>query len=389
MIKLREEVAKELSKHIMPFWINLKDEENGGFYGNVDYDLKVDKKGVKGGIASSRLLWSFSAAYRVTKEEKNLVCAHHAYDFLVNNVYDTVQEGLFWLLDHEGNPIDTRKHIYAQAFGIYALSEYYRVSQRTEALKLAKKLYSIIETRGYDKEKNAYLEEFNRQWIKQDNEMLSENGIIADITTNTHLHVLEAYTNLYRVWPNNELKKKLMNIIDIFYNKIFDNKTKFLKVFFDNSWNELIDLKSYGHDIEASWLLDDAIKLLRLKNDKYDQMVVDIAYNIANYAIQNDGSIINEKENNIEDYSRIWWGQAEAIVGFLNAYERTEDERFSIIIHNLWAYIQQNLIDVREGGEWFWSIEDDGQPSIRAIAEPWKTPYHNARFCLEILERVK
>lgn len=388
MEQLRSEIIRELEEHIMPFWMNLKDEDHGGFFGKVDYHQSVNQKSNKGGIATSRLLWSFSAAYRVTKKEKYLVYAHHAYNFLVRKVYDAEYEGLFWMLDYKGNPVDTRKHIYAQAFGIYGLSEYYRATGNEEALDYAIKLYDLIESKGYSEENNAYLEEFSCEWAKKDNEMLSENGILADITTNTHLHILEAYTNLYRVWTNKALSDRLMNIIHIFYKKIYDHQTHYLKVFFNNEWDEILPLKSFGHDIEASWLIDDAMKLLRLNNKMYDQMVINIASNIAKDAIQEDGSILNEQEGNVIDYTRIWWGQAEAMVGFFNAYERTGDDRFLNIIYNLWQYTKENIIDKREDGEWFWSIEAEGKPTVRDIAEPWKTPYHNARFCLEFIERM-
>ena len=387
--KLKKEVVKELNQHILPFWMKLKDEENGGFYGVVDYELNIDKGANKGGIAITRFLWSFSAAYRITKKEEYLEYAHHAFNFLKTKVYDRKHKGLYWMLDYVGNPIDTRKHIYTQAFGIYALSEYYRVANSNEALELAKELYNLIETKGYSNERNAYMEEFNREWIETTNEMLSENGVLADITTNTHLHIIEAYTNLYRVWQNKELEDRLINLIDIFYERIFNKKTKSLGVFFDRNWNEILDLKSFGHDIEASWLIDETLKLLELEKEEFINMVVDIAYNIADTAIQEDGSIINEKECYRTDYTRVWWGQAEAMVGFLNAYERTGDKRFLYLVKGLWGYTKDYVIDKRDNSEWFWSVESDGIPTKREIAEPWKTPYHNTRFCLEIIERVK
>ncbi len=388
MKELRHEVIRELDEHIMPFWMNLRDDEHGGFFGKVDYHLTINKQSDKGGIAAARLLWSFSAAYRVTKKEKYLEYAHHTYDFLVSKVYDAVHEGLFWMLDYKGNPVDKRKHIYAQAFGIYGLSEYYRATGNEEALGFAMRLYDLIESKGYCAENNAYLEEFSCEWIKKDNEMLSENGILADITTNTHLHILEAYTNLYRARPNKELRNRLMNMIHIFYSKIYDHQTHALKVFFNNQWDELIPLKSFGHDIEASWLMDDAIKVLRLDNKRYDQMVIDIANNIAKNAMLEDGSILNEQEGVAIDCTRIWWGQAEAMVGFYNAYERTNDARFINLTYNLWKYTKENIIDNRENSEWFWSVEAEGKPTKRDIAEPWKTPYHNVRFCLEMIERM-
>src|SRR5690625_463672 len=144
---------------------------------------------------------------------------------------------------------------------------------------------------------------------------------------NKNIHVLEAYTNLYKAWPNEKLKARLNDLLKVHYEKIYNPETKFLHVFFDKEWNSLLNMKSFGHDIEASWLMDEAIKALDYRDDDYIQMVVDIAYNIANYAMQDDGSLINEELNEIIDPTRVWWVQAEAIVGFYNAYERTGDQK--------------------------------------------------------------
>lgn len=382
------EFRNELETHILPFWAKLKDDENGGYYGLVDYDLRVHKDAGKGGIATCRQLWAFSAAYRVLKKEAYLQQANHAYRFLTEYVFDHQYKGLYWMVDYKGNPSDDRKHVYAQAFGVYALTEYYRVTQNQEALDYAKQLYKLIETVGFNEETNAYKEEFNRKWEEQSNEMLSENGVIADITMNTHLHVLEAYTNLYRVWEDEQLKGRIANLIDLFYEKVFDKQSKFLQVFFNNHWESIIDLKSYGHDIEASWLIDDALKVTGNNDRKYTQMVIDIAYNIEKNGVLKDGSLAYENENGKIDYTRVWWVQVEAMVGFYNAYEKTKDEKFLKAVERIWDYVKTYMIDSREGGEWYWSVEADDQPTKREIAGPWKCPYHNARFCLEFIERV-
>ncbi|WP_186577142.1 AGE family epimerase/isomerase [Aquibacillus kalidii] len=385
---LRDEIAKHLEEHILPFWMKLKDDENGGYYGQVDYNLTLDKKADKGGIATARFLWTFSAAYRVTGKQEYLKQADHLYKFLIEKVYDHQFKGLYWLLDYQGNPKDTRKHVYTQSFGIYALSEYYRASKNEDALQLANELFELIEDKGFDSERNAYKEEFDRLWNETSNEMLSENGVIAEITMNTHIHVLEAYTNLYKANPTDTIRLKLENLMKVHYEKIYNKDTKFLGVFFDKHWNSLIDLKSFGHDIEASWLMDETIKALDLNVPDYDQMVTNIAYNIADYATQMDGSLINEQEGDHIDYTRVWWVQAEAMVGYLNAYERTSDKRFLELINNQWEYIKKFVVDHRVGGEWYWSVDNDGTPAERNISEPWKVSYHNSRFCLEFMERM-
>jgi len=387
MNQLQKEVKQELIEHIIPFWLKLKDDDFGSFYGEVDFDLNVNKFGEKGGIATSRILWSFSALYKVLKDEKYLECAKHTYKFFKEKLYDYEKEGIYWMLNYDGSPKDTKKHIYAQAFGIYALSEYYRITRDREALDLAIRLYNVIETKGFDPQSQAYGEEYDRDWVKTENIELSENNIIAEITTNTHLHVLEAYTNLYDVWKDAGLKENLKKLVDTFYTKIYDHDTHFLKVFFDKDWKVLIDLQSYGHDIEASWLLDRALDVLDMHEDRYDKMVVDIAENIGKKAINEDGSLAEECENGVVKNNRVWWCQAEAIVGFINAYQKTGKEEYLKTAERLWDYTKEYIVDRRENGEWLWAVDKDNLPVKREISGPWKTPYHNARFCLEIMTR--
>lgn len=388
MIALKNELSSELNERILPFWLKLQDPDYGGIYGKVDYDLNVDKQADKGGIVTSRFLWTFSAAYRVTKKKEYLDAADHLYRFLKEKVYDHEHEGLYWLVDYKGNPKDATKHVYNQSFGVYAFSEYYRATKNEQALKLAKKLYLLIEEKGFNKEINAYREEFDREWNETSNKMLSANGVNADITMNTHIHVLEAYTNLYKVWPAPDLKERIENLLYILYEKIYNRETKFLGVFFDKQWNSLIDMKSFGHDIEASWLIDEAIKTIGIKNPVYDQMVIDIAYNVAGAAMEEDGSLINEQVGDEVDRTRVWWVQAEAAVGYYNAYERTGDERFLELVKDLWRYIQQHIIDKRNNSEWLWAAKPNGTPLQLNIGDPWKASYHNGRFCLEFMERV-
>lgn len=385
---LKEEISTELTNHILPFWMRLKDDVNGGFYGEVDYNLTINKEADKGGIASARLLWTFSAAYRVTQDIKYLECATHIYTFMLNHLFDETYKGIYWMVDYKGKVLDTRKHVYAQSFAIYGLSEYFRASGEERALRLAQDLFYLIEEKGFNHHNKAYMEEFSREWTKLPNEKLSENGVIAEITMNTHIHVLEAYTNLYKVWPDQLLKNRLENLLEVHYEKIYDVNTRFLGVFFDDNWNSIMDMKSFGHDIEASWLMDETIKTVGINNEKYDEMIKNIAYNIADYAIQEDGSLINEEENGNFCKTRVWWVQAEAIVGFYNAYERTNDDKFLSLVKGLWEYIKNHIVDTRENGEWYWSIEANGKVTERSIGEPWKVSYHNSRFCLELIERM-
>lgn len=382
-------MEEELHERILPFWMSLQDQQYGGMYGEVNDQLHVNKYADKGGVVTSRFLWTFSAAYRVTGHQPYLPVAKQLFQFLVDKVVDDEQGGLYWLVDYTGKPKDTRKHIYAQAFGVYACSEYYRATNDQRALTLAQKLYSLIETKGFNKKLNAYCEEFDRFWNKKVNEILSDRELNATITMNTHIHVLEAYTTLYKAWPTTELKERIENLLYILYEKIYDKETKYLGVFFNEKWQSLLNMKSFGHDIEASWLIDEAIQAIGMEKDHYTQMVIDIAENIANHAVEKDGSVINEQVGDRLDRDRVWWVQAEAAVGFYNAYQRTGDEKFSDLAKNTWRYIQKHIIDPRPGSEWLWAVKEDGTKVERNIADPWKASYHNGRFCLELIERLR
>ncbi|OPG97324.1 N-acylglucosamine 2-epimerase [Chryseobacterium mucoviscidosis] len=388
-LDIKTEIKEQWEGHILPFWSALKDHNNGGFYGRVGNDLQVDPLAPKGGIATARQLWSFAAAYRVTGNEVWRVHAEHAYRFLADHVLDAEHGGLYWMVDAKGEPLDTSKHVYTQSFGVYSLSEYYRATGDEAALELAKTLFALIEDQGLNAELPAYKEQFDRFWNEQPNEMLSENGVIADYTMNTHIHVLEAYTTLYRVWPDPQVQAALERLLGILYERVYDKDTKFLGVFFDKQWNSIIDLRSFGHDIEASWLIDETLKVLGLdQHPEYSAMVTDIAYNISNVAVNTDGSLLNEQEGDLVDQTRIWWVQAEAMVGFYNAYQRTGDPLFLERVERLWTYTKEHIIDHRAGGEWYWSVDANGTPDQSEIAGPWKCPYHNSRFCIELIERM-
>ncbi|WP_322922953.1 AGE family epimerase/isomerase [Paenibacillus campi] len=386
--RLRAEIKAEWLQHIVPFWMNLKDEQYGGYYGEVTYELERKHNEPKGGIATARLLWSFAAAYRMTGDPQLAEHAHHAYRFLSGALTDAEHQGIYWSVDHKGKPLDTRKHVYNQAFAVYALSEYYRATATPAALEQAIALFELIESVGYDADIGAYREEFDRWWQQQPNEMLSENGVIADITMNTHIHVLEAYTTLYRVWQNERVKTALERLLIILRHHMYDTEQRRLHVFFDRNWQSLLDLTSFGHDIEASWLIDEAMQALACQQSEYVDMVQGLADRVAEYAIQPDGSLINEQEHDHIDRTRIWWVQAEAMVGFYNAYQRTGDDRFLERVAGLWNYTRTHMIDSRPGSEWFWSVGDDEQPGTREIAGLWKCPYHNSRFCIEMMTRI-
>lgn len=382
------EIKEHLVNDLIPFWQGLKDEENGGFYGYLSYDLKLDKKAVKGCILNSRILWFFSNAYMLLGDSSLLESATHAYQFLKDYCVDNEFGGVFWSLTYDGTPEDTTKHTYNQAFSIYALASYYDASKNPEALEIAWKLYDLVESKC--KDKYGYLEAFTRSFEPEENDKLSENGVIAEKTMNTLLHVFEAYTELYRVTKAEKVAKQIRFMMDIIKDKVFNKEIGRQEVFFDKIWNSLIDLYSYGHDIETAWLVDRGLEVL--DDEAYTNMLSPITKiiteNIYNRAYI-DHSLVNESENGVVDTTRVWWVQAEAVVGFLNGYQKQGDKKFLDASEDIWNYIKKYFIDKRNGSEWFWSVQEDHTPNEKPIVEPWKCPYHNGRMCFEVLRRMK
>ena len=382
------EIKEHLVNDLIPFWQGLKDEENGGFYGYLSYDLKLDKKAVKGCILNSRILWFFSNAYMVLGDPSLLESAAYAYQFLKEHCVDDEFGGVFWSLTYDGKPEDTTKHTYNQAFSIYALASYYDASKNQEALEIAWKLYDLVESKC--KDEYGYLEAFTRSFEPEENDKLSENGVIAEKTMNTLLHVFEAYTELYRVTKEEKVAKQIRFMMDIIKDKVFNKEIGRQEVFFDRTWNTLIDLYSYGHDIETAWLVDRGLEVL--DDEAYTNMLSPITKiiteNIYNRAYI-DHSLVNESENGVVDTTRVWWVQAEAVVGFLNGYQKQGDKKFLDASVDIWNYIKKYFIDKRNGSEWFWSVKEDHTPDEKPIVEPWKCPYHNGRMCFEVLRRMK
>lgn len=390
---MKEEIKNELLNDIIPFWNNLRDDEFGGWYGLVDSGLNIDKKGEKGVILHSRILWFYSNAYMTLKDPKLLENAKHAYEFLTEKCYDKEYGGVYWSMNHDGTVRDDMKHSYCQAFFIYALSSYYRASGDKKALDLAYTVMDLIESHHADNV--AYKEKLSRDWTKElANDELSENGLMADKTMNTTLHLMEAYTELYLADHSPKVLERLKFQLNISYDKIFDKENDKLFVFFDKDLNEIGDVHSYGHDIEATWLTDRAVDIIGDKEyaEKFYDMDKRIVANIAKIAYDKEsGSLLNECDKGIVNRLRIWWVQAESVVGFLNAYQHGYGgKEYLDIAGNIWNYIKNNIVDKRPGGEWLWSLDDNGKTDpARNTVDPWKCPYHNGRMCLEALRRLE
>ncbi|MBO6192820.1 MAG: AGE family epimerase/isomerase [Clostridiales bacterium] len=383
------EFSGHLYNDLIPFWMNLRDDENGGFFGFADENGIPDKKSPKGGILQSRILWFFSSAYMLRKDYEVLSCADHAYRFLRDFCLDHEYGGMFWSVNADGTPCEDMKHTYCQSFALYALSAYYRASGDAEALDLACSLYELIESKCRDK--SGYLEAFGRDFSLCENDKLSENGVMADRTMNTLLHLLESYTELLEAEYFSDVEASVLEILKLFKTHVYDPQRKICKVFFDMDYNSIIDLESYGHDIEASWLISRACDVLKDRNIKDEMMpvITGLAEGALEHGIdEQDHAMNNECENGVVDSKKVWWVQAEAVTGFMNAYELTGDEDYLEASDMIWNYIRDNVVG--EHGEWIENIyEDVRKTEGQALVHEWKCPYHNGRMCMEMYTRLK
>ena len=385
---LASQAKNELTQNILPYWMQKMSRTDGGFYGRINGNEEIDPEAPIGNIMIARMLWTFASAYRILQNEEYLKIAVRAKDFIIRHFYDTEFGGTYWCLNPDGTPLDSKKQIYAIAFTIYGLAELNRATGDGQALEYAIKLFNSIEEHSFDSEKDGYFEAFTREWNQIEDMRLSEKDANESKTMNTHLHVLEAYTCLYRVWNNSRLEERLRGLIDIFEKRILD-RSNHLKLFFDNDWNCSYDIVSYGHDIEASWLIHEAALVLADAEilARMEKLIPAVAAAASEGFSQQEG-MIYEKTAEETDADRHWWVQAETVVGYFNLWDHFDSQEGLENALMCWDFIKANIID-HQNGEWFWSIRADG--SINRDDDKagfWKCPYHNGRMCLEIIERT-
>ena len=377
--------------NILAYWRTYTpDHTHGGFYGQLANDNRVNAEAPKGAVLHARILWTFAAAHNHAPDAENLAVARRAYDYLIAHFLDAEHGGVYWSVDYRGRPLDPKKQIYALAFSIYGLAEYYRASGDAAALGHAQVLFRSIEAHSFDPQQGGYLEAFARDWQPLGDLRLSAKDANEKKTMNTDLHILEAYANLYRVWPDAALRRQLKALLLDFTDHLIDPKTNHLILFLNEHWQPKPDAISFGHDIEAAWLLLEAAEVLHEPGlvAHFRQTAVQLAAAAAE-GLASDGSLRYELEPSGHwAPDRHWWVQAEAVVGFYNAYQVSGNEQFRTQSEGAWQFIQQHLLD-RENGEWFWGVRPDysvmpGEDK----AGFWKCPYHNGRACLEMLRRL-
>ncbi len=390
LIQLREEIVADLQENLLPFWKNFSvdpDDPNEGFYGAIAYDGAGITDAGKHNVLFTRYLWTYSAAYRIFGDDESLELAHRAYNYLTNFFWDEENGGVHWQLNADGTVRDSIKMTYGLAFAIYAFSEYYRISGNEESLNKAIQIFHLLEEHAYDPLYGGYLEAFTTDW-----KFVPGQGMASgrSKSMNTHLHLLEAYTNLYRVWPDAELEDKMHEMIDVFWDHILNTETHHLELYFERDWTVYGRYDSYGHDIEFAWLFDEAGQVLEDPEliRKIQEASVKIAQVQLEEGMNPHGAMIYEKigEDRYRD-NLSWWVQSEAVVGFINAYEISRDRKFLEAAIGVWEYVRDNMID-REHGGWYANLDADGTPRPNARkGDGWIGPYHNGRMGFEIYER--
>lgn len=382
-----QQLKDDFEGNILSYWLKKMVDPSGGFYGRRDGADRLDPEAPKGAILNARILWTFSAAYRVTGKPEYEEAALRSRDYLLSHFVDEEQGGVFWSVTPQGEPLDTKKQFYAIAFAIYGLAEHFRATGDRRSLDMAVRLYHDIESHSRDHEKGGCTEAATRDWLPIADMRLSDKDENASKTMNTHLHILEAYAALLRVYPDEGLRNDLKSLVRIFLDRIVDHRNWHLGLFFDNSWRRLDGEISYGHDIEASWLLYEASELIG--DPALHEEVKEATRHIAMAALEGrccDGSLVYERHaDGSYDNEKHWWPQAEAVVGMLYLWKYHDMPEMLGKARQTWEFIRDNLVD-REAGEWYWSIFPDGTVNRRDDkAGFWKCPYHNSRMHIEAL----
>jgi mannobiose 2-epimerase len=387
----KTELQAELH-NIISYWSTYTvDSRHGGFLGKIANNNTVDENADKGAVLNARILWSFSAAYN-QDGTYDLELADRAYNYIASHFIDADYGGVYWTVDYTGKPKDTKKQVYALAFTIYALSEYFMARGYDVVKDHAIALYEDLVRYSYDTKKGGYFEAFSRDWQPMEDLRLSDKDANEKKTMNTHLHILEAFTNLYRIWPDADLQGRIVELLVDFQNHIVDAETSRMILFFDENWKAKSEIISFGHDIEASWLLQEAAEVVG--DTGLLRQIQALALRMAQAALaglDQDGSLWYEQEpaKNHTIKEKHWWVQAEAMVGFYNAWQLSQDFRFLHASVNAWNFVKEHILD-KQHGEWFWGVDEQG--GLMANEDKvglWKCPYHNSRACIELIRRIQ
>jgi cellobiose epimerase len=386
----KKQFENELTDNILNYWVKeAYDTKRSTFFGRITNEGNKFPEAALSAVLTTRILWTFSAAYRFYPTAIYKKMADEAFRILVETFWDNENGGIFWSVFPNGRPEDTKKQFYAEAFFMYAMSEYWLAFKSEKAKQLAVSMFMLMEKYAFDPEFGGYIEANTADWKETTDQRLSPKDLDVKKSMNTHLHILEAYTNLYRVHKVEEVEKKVEHLLRIFLDKILDAKTGHLILFFDKDWTVRSEIDSYGHDIEATWLMYEAAEVLGKKEiiEEVEKAAIKITEVTIKEGLAPNGGIYYEKaEGHIQEQFD-WWPQAEAAIGFFNTYQITKDEKYLGYSQKSWKFIQDHIID-KKNGEWFWGVGADLKPLKGDKVGPWKGPYHNGRMCMEMIRRI-
>jgi mannobiose 2-epimerase len=385
------QAERELKGNILPFWLaKVRNAENGGFFGFIDADMVVRKGAARGGLLTCRILWTFSAAYRRYRDGCYLELATWAYRDLVDHFWDAEAGGFFWTIAEQGGAAkEAGKLVYLQVFGIYALAEYYRATGDKIALAKSIATYRLVERHARDPAHGGYFDALDRNWNRRAAAQHYALGR-APKTVNSHMHILEAYTNLLRAWGDPNLQGSQCELLRVLMQRFIDPCTYHSIPLMTEAWEPIGNAVSYGHDIELSWLILEAAVVLgdAMLMAEVERVSLAVARVTIAEGVDADGGVISTGgPAGYTATDKEWWPQAEAAVGFFNAYQISGESRLFEASRRSWDYIEAKFVD-RVHGDWIEKVRRDGTPIRRPKVTLWRCPYHSSRACMELTERV-
>lgn len=389
--EFKKQFENELTDNILNYWVKeVFDTKRKTFFGRITNDGQKFQDAPLSAVFTTRVLWTFSAAHRFYPTAIYRKMADEAFRILVDTFWDNENGGIYWSVFPDGKPEDTKKQFYAEAFFIYALSEYWLAFKDEKAKQLAVSMFMLMEKYAFDAEFGGYIEANTADWKETTDQRLSPKDLDVKKSMNTHLHILEAYTNLYRIHKVEEVEKKVEHLLRVFLDKILDEETGHLILFFDKDWTVRSEIDSYGHDIEATWLMHEAAEVLGKKEiiEEVEHVAIKMSEVTIKEGLAPHGGMYYEKAEGHLQEQFDWWPQAEAVVGFFNTYQITNDEKYLEYAKKSWEFIQDHIID-KKNGEWFWGVDANLKPLKTDKVSPWKAPYHNGRMCMEMIRRIE
>jgi mannobiose 2-epimerase len=393
LVKLKNALYSELITHIIPYWKHrVFSEPLDSFNGRIDALNQIHPKAERSAILMARIAYSFAATYKLTSDITQLAPMQAAIRILNDEFTDHTNGGFYWMTDYKGLVVDSKKHIYAQSFGIYAYATVFDAVGDKAILDRGIELFRLIEKHAFLAESLAYYEAFSQDWKPLEDVRLGESDLIAPRSTNTHLHILEAFTALYKVWPDQALKERLIMLLEVFLDKIYNPHGNHFNAFFDEKWQSISSVYSYGHDIETVWLMLDAAHAIKHTEliIRCEQITLEVSRMVVDQGIDDQyGGMYNAGQHGIvTDSEKHWWAQAEAMVGLMFAYKLSGNVEYLNAVFSLWNFITNHIID-KQHGEWFFRVNREGAPLLTDDkVGPWKCPYHTSRACIMVYSLI-